>query len=126
MNLKRNLIAVFLLAYTFIVISASETRESVTPLHPNSVELFSLKDVRITEGQFKHIQDLNHQYLLTLEPDRLLSWFRREAGLTPKARPYPLWESEDFQWTGPLAGHIMGFICHQCQCCIRQQEIIKL
>lgn len=109
MNLKRNLIAVFLLAYTFIVISASETRESATPLHPNSVELFSLKDVRITEGQFKHIQDLNHQYLLTLEPDRLLSWFRREAGLTPKARPYPLWESEDFQWTGPLAGHIMGF-----------------
>ena len=57
----------------------------------------------------KQIEDLSHKYLLTLEPDRLLSWFWREAGLTPKAQPYPLWESDDFQPTGPLAGHIMGF-----------------
>lgn len=109
MNMKRIIFVVSLLAYTFLSVTASEESESVTPLYPNSVDLFPLKDVRITEGQFKHIQDLNHQYLLSLEPDRLLSWFRREAGLTPKAKPYPLWESEDFQWTGPLAGHIMGF-----------------
>lgn len=72
-------------------------------------ELIPLSDVRITSGQMKSIEDLSHKYLLTLEPDKLLSWFRREAGLTPKAQPYPLWESGDFQSTGPLAGHIMGF-----------------
>ena len=81
----------------------------VKPLSDNKISLFPLSDVRITEGQFRHIENLSHAYLLTLEPDRLLSWFRREAGLTPKGQPYPLWESEDFQSTGPLSGHIMGF-----------------
>lgn len=71
--------------------------------------LFSLSDVRLYESQFKDIQDLNHNYLLSLEPDRLLSWFRREAGLTSKAAAYPFWESEDVWGGGPLAGHILGF-----------------
>ena len=79
------------------------------PLSKNRIDLFSLSEVRITDKYFKHIQDLDHQYLLTLEPDRLLSWFRREAGLTPKAQPYPFWESEDVWGGGPLAGHILGF-----------------
>ncbi len=72
-------------------------------------ELLPLSDVRITSGRMKEIESLSHKYLLTLEPDRLLSWFRREAGLTPKAQPYPCWESADFPNVGPLAGHIMGF-----------------
>lgn len=55
------------------------------PLSKNRIDLFSLSEVRITDKYFKHIQDLDHQYLLTLEPDRLLSWFRREAGLTPSS-----------------------------------------
>ncbi len=53
--------------------------------------------------------DLNHEYLLSLDQDRIASWFRREAGLIPKAQPYPFWESEDVWGKGPLAGHIMGF-----------------
>ena len=44
-----------------------------------------------------------------MEPERLLSWFRREAGLAPDAPAYPFWESEDVWGGGPLAGHIMGF-----------------
>ena len=75
----------------------------------NTIDLFPLDEVHVTDGQMKTLQELSHKYLLTLEPDRLLSWFRREAGLTPKAQPYPLWESDDFQSTGPLAGHITGF-----------------
>ncbi|MGV8136088.1 MAG: beta-L-arabinofuranosidase domain-containing protein [Mangrovibacterium sp.] len=67
---------------------------------------FPLSDVQLLDGEFKHIQDLTHQYLLSLEPDRLCSWFRREAGLTPKAPPYPGWES-DFNYIIP--GHILGF-----------------
>ena len=67
--------------------------------------LFPLDEIRVTDAQFLHIQELNHQYLLTLEPDRLLSNFRREAGLTPKARPYPGWEDG----RGGLLGHMMGF-----------------
>lgn len=93
----------------FVFTSISWGQQVVKPLFENQIELFPLSDVQITEGQFKHIQDLDHQYLLTLEPDRLLSWFRREAGLTPKAQPYPYWESEDVWGGGPLAGHILGF-----------------
>ncbi|GHT22891.1 hypothetical protein FACS189419_06070 [Planctomycetales bacterium] len=70
------------------------------------IEYFPLGDVKLLDGEFKHIQDLTHRYLLTLEPDRLCSWFRREAGLTPKARPYPGWES-DHGYIIP--GHILGF-----------------
>lgn len=73
------------------------------------ISLFPLSNLRITGGQFKHIMDLDHDYLLTLEPDKLLSWFRREAGLTPKATPYPGWESETAVNRSPLSGHIMGF-----------------
>lgn len=85
------------------------SQQVAKPLFENKINLFPLTDVRITGGQFEHIQDLDHQYLLTLEPDRLLSWFRREAGLTPKAQPYPYWESENVWGGGPLAGHILGF-----------------
>lgn len=78
------------------------------PLEGSKVNLFELTDVRVTGGQMKSIQELSHKYLLTLEPDRLLSWFRREAGLTPLAQPYPQWESVIHdEWS--LAGHIMGF-----------------
>jgi uncharacterized protein len=83
--------------------------QNVLQAHKAKVELFSLSDIRLLPGEFKHIQDLDHKYLLTLEPDRMVSWFRREAGLTPKAPPYPFWESEDVWGKGPLAGHIMGF-----------------
>ena len=81
----------------------------VKKIHGSKINLFSLSDVRLLPGEFKNIMDLNHEYLLSIEPDRLASWFRREAGLTPKAPPYPFWESEDVWGKGPLAGHIMGF-----------------
>lgn len=103
--MKKNIFLVFFLYCTLVAYA----QQMVKPLSENAIELFPLTDVRITDGQFKHIQDLDHQYLLTLEPDKLLSWFRREAGLTPKAQPYPFWESEDVWGGGPLAGHILGF-----------------
>lgn len=93
----------------YFSVADSFAQHVMKPLVNNRVELFSLGEVQITDGDFRHIQDLDHQYLLTLDPDRLLSWFRREAGLTPKAQPYPFWESEDVWGGGPLAGHILGF-----------------
>src|SRR6187399_3227419 len=68
-------------------------------------ELFPLTQIRLTDGPFQQGQELNRQYLLKLDPDRLLSWFRREAGLEPKAPPYRGWESEGLS----LTGHILGF-----------------
>ena len=102
---------VLLLVINCIVLTKAKCTDStnISILHPPKINLFSLADVRLLDGEFKHIMDLDHKYLLSLNPDRLTSWFRREAGLTPKAKPYPFWESEDVWGKGPLAGHIMGF-----------------
>lgn len=100
---------VFVTVISAIYFFANDIFAQVSSVHENKLELFSLKDVRITSGQFKEIQDKDHEYLLSLDPDRLLSWFRREAGLIPKAQPYPFWESDTSMRLGPLAGHILGF-----------------
>lgn len=63
---------------------------------------FALTDVRLLDGPFKHATELNVNVLLRHEPDRLLSKFRSEAGLEPKAEPYGGWEAET------LAGHSLG------------------
>ena len=77
---------IFLFLYTLLVFSgvyAQENKVKVEPVNGDKISLFSLKEVRLLDSDFKHIMDLNHAYMLSLEPDRLLSWFRREAGLTP-------------------------------------------
>jgi uncharacterized protein len=63
---------------------------------------FALSDVKLLDGPFKHATDLNVSVLLKYEPDRLLSKFRSEAGLEPKADPYGGWEAET------IAGHSLG------------------
>lgn len=72
---------------------------------PPRATLFPLSAIRLLDGPVRDAQEINRCYLLTLEPDRLLSWFRREAGLDPKAPPYRGWESE----APLLPGHILGF-----------------
>lgn len=88
---------------------AAATREiealPVTGKNQLKKEIFPLSDVKLLDGPFARQQERNRQYLLKLDPDRLLSWFRSEAGLDPKAPPYRGWESE----SPNLTGHILGF-----------------
>ncbi len=72
------------------------------------VQSFSLRDVRLLEGPFLHATELDRAYLLKLEPDRFLAWFRREAGLEPKAQVYGGWESRG------VAGHCLGHYLSAC------------
>lgn len=69
---------------------------------------FRLEDVRLLEGPFKHAMDLNADYLLELEPDRLLHNYRKFAGLEPKAEGYPGWETQG------IAGHSLGHTLSAC------------
>lgn len=69
---------------------------------------FSLTEVRLLDGPFKHATDLNVQTLLNYEPDRLLARFRMEAGLEPKAQSYGGWEAQS------LAGHSLGHHLSAC------------
>ncbi len=72
------------------------------------VRLFDPTHVRLLDGPFKHAQDLGVKTLLNYEPDRLLSNFRKRAGLEPKAKPYGGWESQ------ALMGHSLGHYLSAC------------
>lgn len=89
-----------LLTHCTISLSAREKPERLktTP--------FEAKDVRITNGPFKHAEEKEAEYLLRLEPDKLLSGFRTEAGLTPKATKYGGWESQGV--AGQSLGHYLS------------------
>lgn len=95
-------------AIIFVVGLSAVCRGDVKHAVAMSVQPFPLKNVRLLNGPFKAAMDRDAQYLLSLEPDRLLSWFRKEAGLKPKAPVYGGWES-----TG-LAGHTLGHYLSAC------------
>ena len=69
---------------------------------PTKVESFPISSVRLTKSPFKHAENMDIQYLLAINPDRLLAPYLKEAGLEPKAENYTNWEN-----TG-LDGHVGG------------------
>ncbi len=75
---------------------------------PLEAQEFSLTDVRLLDGVFKSAMERDGIYLLSLEPDRFLAWFRKEAGLNEKGRVYGGWESQG------VAGHCLGHYLSAC------------
>ena len=69
-----------------------------------------LHRVRLTGGPLKEHQDADIRYLLELEPDRMLAYYRKVAGLTPKAEPYDGWDGGGRNLTGHIAGHYLSAI----------------
>jgi len=68
----------------------------------------ALRDVRLLDGPFLDAQRRDLDYLLSLEPDRMLHNFRVNAGLTPKAPVYGGWESEEPWVEIRCHGHTLG------------------
>jgi len=78
---------------------------------PDAARPLPLAAVRLAGGPLKHAQDLDAQYLLALEPDRMLAGYRLRAGLTPKAKGYVGWDSvEGKQLTGHIGGHYLSAV----------------
>src|ERR1035438_6956710 len=69
---------------------------------------FPLSNSRLLEGPFKHAQDLDLQYLLSLDVDRLLYPFRINAGLPSDAKPYGGWEEPKSEVRGHFVGHYLS------------------
>ena len=67
-----------------------------------------LSAVRVTGGPLKRAQQLNADYLLKLEPDRMMAYYRKRAGLEPKAQGYPGWDGDGRNLTGHIAGHYLS------------------
>ena len=69
---------------------------------PVSARPLPLSAVRLRPSDQATAVEVNRQYLLRLQPDRLLHNFRKYAGLEPKAPIYGGWESDT------IAGHTLG------------------
>ncbi len=69
-----------------------------------------LTAVRLTGGPLKKAQDLDAAYLLSLEPDRMLAFYRKRAGLPQKAEGYTGWDADGRQLTGHIAGHHLSAV----------------
>ncbi len=74
----------------------------------SSAQPFPLTEVRLLDGPFREAMLRDGNYLLSLKPDRLLSWFRKEAGLQPKGEVYGGWEAQG------VAGHCLGHYLSAC------------
>ncbi len=83
-------------ALLFFIITAGAQDK----LYPNE---FPISDVTLLDGPLKKARDLNIEVLLKYDCDRLLAPYRKEAGLTPKAKAYPNWDGLD----GHVGGHYL-------------------
>ena len=86
----------------------NDPKMKVQPAITPEAFAFPLSDVKLLEGPFNHAMQRDVEYLLQLDPDRLLHRFRLFAGLTPKAPIYTGWESET------LSGHTLGHYLSAC------------
>jgi hypothetical protein len=82
-------VARMLVAFAFAFAATGIAKQSAAdPVEPQSTEpdrpvlgadLFPLSTVRLLNSPFKAAVTANREYLLALDPDRLLAPFRREA-----------------------------------------------
>jgi len=77
---------------------------------PSKAWAFDLKDVRLLDGPFRDAMIRDQNYLLELDPDRLLHNFRVTAGLASSAKPLGGWEEP----SGELRGHSVGHYLTAC------------
>lgn len=75
-------------------------------LHAQAADLFPLRDVRLGPGPFLDAQTTDLNYLMAMEPDRLLAPFLREAGLPVRQPGYGNWESSGLD--GHMGGHYLS------------------
>ena len=69
-----------------------------------------LAQVRLTGGPLQHAQQLTATYLLSLDPDRMMAFYRIRAGLPQKAEPYAGWDGAGRNLTGHIAGHHLSAV----------------
>ena len=86
----------------------NDSKMKVQPAITPETFAFPLDEVTLSEGPFHNAMQRDVNYLLELDPDRLLHRFRLFAGLPPKAPLYAGWESET------LSGHTLGHYLSAC------------
>lgn len=89
------------------------------PAIKSQAQEFPLSALKLLDSPFARARDVDKAYILSLDPDRLLSGFRAEAGLPPKAQPYGGWEAIEpgnrFTMAGHTLGHYISALCDMAQ-----------
>ena len=107
--MNRLALATFLLCGPVIALSqAAELSDSMStkvktaPVVSLPIKPFSLDQIRVLPSPFQDNLKINGEYLLTLDPKRLLHRHFLNNGLTPKGDIYGGWESDT------ISGHTFG------------------
>src|SRR5690349_12155257 len=98
------------LAAVALALASTASAQALKPAVQEEARALPLSAVRLTGGPLKRAQDADAAYLLTLEPDRMLAFFRKRAGLAPKAAPYGGWGGDGKNLTGHVAGHYLSAV----------------
>ncbi|MGH9855475.1 MAG: hypothetical protein ACREBD_37035, partial [Blastocatellia bacterium] len=61
------------------IASAQQIKNAFSPAVPDVARPLPLSAVRLTGGPLKQAQDLDADYLLKLEPDRMMAFYRKRA-----------------------------------------------
>lgn len=69
---------------------------------------YQLAAVRLLDGPFRANQERTLDYLLFLDPDRMLHTFRLNYGRPSPARPIGGWEAPDMEVRGHTTGHLLS------------------
>lgn len=95
---------------TTCIIALALASVSLSAQIPAQMENFSVNDVRLTSSEFKQAEDMDIRYLLSIDPDRLLAPYLKEAGLEPKAENYTNWENTGLD--GHIGGHYLSALSY--------------
>jgi uncharacterized protein len=110
MAIARTRIIALRFAIAALVVAGNAGAQHATSAVPEVAHALPLSAVRLTGGPLKHAQDLDAEYLLKLEPDRMMAYYRRRAGLEPKAQGYGGWDGDGRNLTGHIAGHYLSAV----------------
>lgn len=70
------------------------------------MQTFKLQEVQLTPGIFKNAQDVDLEYILKMDPDKLLAPYLIDAELPIKKERYGNWESSGLD--GHIGGHYLS------------------
>ena len=84
------------------------TKLKAKPVVDLQAQPFELSQIRLLDGPFKQAMLRDGQYLLSLDPDRLLHTFRLNAGLPSTTEPLGGWEQPTCEVRGHFVGHYLS------------------
>src|SRR3989441_7329570 len=100
---RKTILPVKIVVITLVGASVASAQQIQNAI-PDVARPLPLSAVRLTGGPLKHAQDLDAAYLLKLEPDRMMAYYRKRAGLEPKAEGYGGWDGDGRNLTGHIGG----------------------